>query len=701
MKHITHLLLTVILFLSTSGFALEAPVPGSEIEPLKVIESTPEPPPRPVYLPVVSGRPNPGLSINGQVMDEHGRPVGGVAVVDQSGRRAVTDAQGNYNLTGLTEGSYALAPQMEGMVFTPAMSQVEIPGRSTPLNFQAVQACSDLIVNGGFESDAAWQLPLTPFPAAYTTSAAHSGARSVRTGILNSGDNVFSYSSTRQMITIPSGTASATLRLWLYPISGEAATTAIPQAPQGSELSDLALSSDIQYVLVLDPGANPIDPVDDTLKETLLWMRSNAQQWTFYEFDLTSYAGQTIKIQAGTFNDGFGGVTAMYVDDVAVEACDNGGVTPPPPTTGCSNQLSNSGFEFSGDWSIPITVYPAGYSTAQAHTGSRSMRTGILNEAANRYSYSDAWQVASIPSSATSATLDMWLYSASSGTNFQAIPQAPAVGQVFGEQPLAEDAQYVLILNPYTQVIREVLLWQRANASAWTNVQFDLTKYAGQTIRLQFGTYNNGGGGVTSMFVDDAILDVCTMGTSPTPTPTPTPVPGTCAEKFANNSFELDTDWGIPITAFSAGYSTAQAHTGSRSMRTGVVFSTHNRFSYSDAYQSATINLTSSSATLGMWVYPISTEATSLALADKPTSNPLLSAASGSDVQYVLLLDYWGNWIDTLLWQRSNSQTWTFYQFDLSRYAGTTVRVQFGTYNDGLNGVTAMYVDDVSLQVCP
>jgi hypothetical protein len=27
--------------------------------------------------------------------------------------------------------------------------------------------------------------------------------------------------------------------------------------------------------------------------------------------------------------------------------------------------------------------------------------------------------------------------------------------------------------------------------------------------------------------------------------------------------------------------------------------------------------------------------------------------------------------------------------------------LQWGTYNDGYNGITAMYVDDVTLQACP
>ena len=39
--------------------------------------------------------------------------------------------------------------------------------------------------------------------------------------------------------------------------------------------------------------------------------------------------------------------------------------------------------------------------------------------------------------------------------------------------------------------------------------QFDLLGYAGQTIKLQFGVYNNGGGGVTGMYLDDASLELC------------------------------------------------------------------------------------------------------------------------------------------------------------------------------------------------
>lgn len=43
----------------------------------------------------------------------------------------------------------------------------------------------------------------------------------------------------------------------------------------------------------------------------------------------------------------------------------------------------------------------------------------------------------------------------------------------------------------------------------WTSMSFDLSGYTGATIMLQWGTFNNGTGGITSMYVDDVILQVC------------------------------------------------------------------------------------------------------------------------------------------------------------------------------------------------
>jgi len=409
----------------------------------------------------------------------------------------------------------------------------------------------------------------------------------------------------------------------------------------------------------------------------------------------------------------------MYVDDVSLELC-NAGAAPTPPTEpaqgACSNAFINSDFSLvDRGWSIPVTAFTARYSYTQSRSAPQSLRTGIVDQAKNIYSFSDGWQTATIPRNATSATLNMWIYPNSTQTmnglqaaSVDALAAEPLVGEPFGEQALATDMQYVLLLDPWGNTIK-TLWWERWNYNTWMQLSFDLTEYKGRSVRIQFGTYNDGGGGITSMYVDDATLDICTGGATPGPTPTPaptaepqpTPAPGTCNEGFLNTTFEADSGWGIPVTAFSAGYTTAAAHTGSRSMRNGIVNASHNRYSYSDAYQVSSMALTVDTATIGMWIYPISGEVTTALAEDRPTAELLSSAAAGNDVQYVLVLDRYGNWIDTLLWQRKNSQTWTYHTFDVSDWIGTTIRLQFGVYNDGWSGATAMYVDDTSLQLCP
>jgi bacillopeptidase F (M6 metalloprotease family) len=58
------------------------------------------------------------------------------------------------------------------------------------------------------------------------------------------------------------------------------------------------------------------------------------------------------------------------------------------------------------------------------------------------------------------------------------------------------------------------------------------------------------------------------------------------------------------------------------------------------------------------------------------------------------------NIVEVLMWRLSDSQTWTNLVFDLSKYRGWTLLLQWGTYNDGGGGTSAMYVDDVTLQAC-
>ena len=62
-----------------------------------------------------------------------------------------------------------------------------------------------------------------------------------------------------------------------------------------------------------------------------------------------------------------------------------------------------------------------------------------------------------------------------------------------------------------------------SNAQAWTQVNFDMTPFAGQTVRIEFLVHGDNAGDWTNMYVDDVCLP---GGTTATPTPgTPTPTP--------------------------------------------------------------------------------------------------------------------------------------------------------------------------------
>ena len=136
----------------------------------------------------------------------------------------------------------------------------------------------------------------------------------MRAGIVEPGDNRYSYSSFQQTVTIPADAISATLRFWLYPVSGEPpASLTLPVRPLAAIIEEANLASDMQYMLVLNEY--------DQWIRTLIWQRTDDPQWTSHQFDMEVHAGKTIKLQFGVYNDGWDGVTAMYVDDVSLEIC--------------------------------------------------------------------------------------------------------------------------------------------------------------------------------------------------------------------------------------------------------------------------------------------------------------------------------------------------------------------------------------------
>ena len=74
---------------------------------------------------------------------------------------------------------------------------------------------------------------------------------------------------------------------------------------------------------------------------------------------------------------------------------------------------------------------------------------------------------------------------------------------------LAEDAQYVFVYAEDNTVLRRRYWQPPLDHRAWTEHSIDLSAFAGQTVKLYFGVFNDGDGAPTGMYVDEVTLVAC------------------------------------------------------------------------------------------------------------------------------------------------------------------------------------------------
>ena len=204
--------------------------------------------------------------------------------------------------------------------------------------------------------------------------------------------------------------------------------------------------------------------------------------------------------------------------------------TPPPPLPpSCTQRLVNGDFEGSAGWVIRANPVLAAYVNSPVHSGGRAMRSGIPAGGANLVSYSPFDQAITIPAG-QQATLSFWRYNiwgdGTAGLSSAAPPDAaslPATLEELGRTPLGADFFYVIAIRPDNSLVW--LLTERIQAPSWRQASIDMSRLAGQSLRVHFGTYNNGAGGISRTVVDDASLVACPPAATPTPTATPTATP--------------------------------------------------------------------------------------------------------------------------------------------------------------------------------
>jgi photosystem II stability/assembly factor-like uncharacterized protein len=191
--------------------------------------------------------------------------------------------------------------------------------------------------------------------------------------------------------------------------------------------------------------------------------------------------------------------------------------------------LANRSFEYEGVWRIPDTPYDAAYSREQHFAGYWSMRTGIVDPAANVYSFSDFSQDVTLPVTGTvTLRLHRW---AQSGVTQEAaaeadLPEVQTLEDFYRAlDARAGDLQYALLIEQPGGTIR-YLYRGLNNGQAWEEKTFDLSAYLGKKMRLQFGTYNDGSGPVAAQYFDVIELQaVAPDGPAATPTVMPTAMP--------------------------------------------------------------------------------------------------------------------------------------------------------------------------------
>ena len=195
--------------------------------------------------------------------------------------------------------------------------------------------------------------------------------------------------------------------------------------------------------------------------------------------------------------------------------------TPDP----CQELLLNRSFEYDGAWRIPQTAYPAGRLQDKHSRGYWSMRSGIIDPAANVRSYSDFSQDVVLPAGKTiTLRFQRWPMATAAarrsghGQGLNVLDDTVTVAEFYQLlETGAGDLQYGMLIAPPGGKIK-YLYTGLADDQRWIDQVFDLTAYGGQTVRLQFGTYNDGAGTIAAQYFDNFSLQACST-VSPTPTP--------------------------------------------------------------------------------------------------------------------------------------------------------------------------------------
>jgi hypothetical protein len=346
------------------------------------------------------------------------------------------------------------------------------------------QDCVGVVENGSFETDVAWQFDPSPAPPQYVTSVSRSGARSLQIG----GASMAAASTARQPIFIPPGATNAILYFWYYPIV---------EASPGADYFEFSVWSADGSAMLQGPWDLPL----------------GYETWQPAAFDFSAWSGQTFQVAFTVFNDGFGGRTAVFLDDVSLLACSAPPITPTPwptamptvswtpaPAGDCINVLQNGGFD-AGLFGWTPGNNPLPPSVVGDPVLTLPLAAELGSTVRNLNSYSSVRQAVTIPPGYARTFIGFWEYTRA-------------------ESLTGTDNQQFVLLGPGNVVWATP--WKvLENSEAWRQHLYELIGAPSPTFDVYFAAVNDGAGGRTALYVDEVYVWACAAGAMPPAGPAP------------------------------------------------------------------------------------------------------------------------------------------------------------------------------------
>lgn len=169
-----------------------------------------------------------------------------------------------------------------------------VSGTPTSTATPVPPGCTKITENGGFETGShPWQIGVSTLLAHLVTEPVGSGSYVMQMG--SQTENRDTYSSIRQTVTAAWGRPRVVVSFWAY--------------TWAEELS----GNDRQQFILLGPG--------DAVWAKPWSVLESDDAWRQHIFDIAGVAGQTFSLYFNAYNDGVGGRTALFLDEVHAWAC--------------------------------------------------------------------------------------------------------------------------------------------------------------------------------------------------------------------------------------------------------------------------------------------------------------------------------------------------------------------------------------------